>query len=308
MFKTINHTFYGDTTRWFVGTVVETVGDPLPIPIGRVRVKILGIHDNIDVADLPWASVLLPTTEGGVTAGFPPNLQEGAQVFGMFLDGVQSQIPLVLGTIPHMLADPSVEEGDGRYQAEELLFENPGVQGAKEPVAPPSESAEQTYTFFRSIGYSDAVAKGILGNLIVESGNFNPSIVSLENGGDLDGRSFGIAQWRGERITGPNGLKKFAEARGLHPGNLTTQLKFIQYELDTFPANGKAGLFKCDSPGAAAVHFMRKFERPAIFPGGGASSYPEPVWDPGGNYPAKRYGEDERIANAEAAQYNGANY
>lgn len=308
MFKSINNTFYGDTIRWFIGTVVDTVGDPLPIPVGRVRVKILGIHDNIDVSNLPWASVMLPTTEGGVSSGFPPGLQEGAQVFGIFLDGVQSQVPLVLGTIPHLLADPSVEEGDGRYSSQDLLFEDPGVQGTLDPVAAPSESAEQTYTFFRSIGYSDAAAKGILGNIIVESGNFSPRIVSLESGGDLDGRSFGICQWRGDRITGPNGLRAFASARGLHPGNLDTQLKFVQYELDLFPANGKAGLFKCTTPGQAAVHFMRKFERPAVLPGGGASSYPEPVWDPGGNYPAKRYGEDERISYAEGATYSGTYY
>lgn len=308
MFKSITNEYYGDQTRWFIGTVIDVVGDPLPIPIGRVRVRIVGVHENVEVSDLPWASVMLPTTEGGLGAGFPPALQEGAQVFGVFLDGVQSQVPLVLGTIPHLLADPSVEEGDGRYASEDLVFADPGVQGILDPVAAPSESAEQTYTFFRGIGYSDAAAKGILGNIIVEGANFNPRIVSLESGGDLDGNSFGICQWRGERITGPNGLKQFAATRGMHPGNLLTQLKFIQYELDTFPVNGKAGLFKCTTPGQAAVHFMRKFERPAIFPGGGASQYPEPVWDPAGNYPAKKYGEDERISYAEGAPYSGSYY
>ena len=307
-FKSIVNQFYGDTTRWFIGTVVDTVGDPLVTPIGRVRVKILGVHDNVDVSNLPWASVMLPSTEGGVTSGFPPALQEGAQVFGIFLDGVQSQTPLILGSIPHLLGDPSVEEGDGRYQSQDYLFEDPGQQGSLEPAAAPSESAETTYTFFRSIGYSDAAAKGILGNVIVESANFRPSIVSLSSGGDLDGRSFGICQWRGDRIVGPNGLKQFASSRGLHPGNLTTQLKFIQYELDTFPNNGKAGLFKCTTPGQGAVHFMRKFERPAVLPGGGASSYPDPVWVPGSSYPAKRYGEDERISYAEGATYSGTYY
>lgn len=75
-----------------------------------------------------------------------------------------------------------------------------------------------------------------------------------------------------------------------------------------FPANGKAGLFKCTTPGQAACHFMRKFERPAVLPGGGVSAYPDPVWDPSGNYPAKRYGEDERIAYAEGAAYSGTYY
>lgn len=166
-FKSITNDFYGDTTRWFIGTVVDVVGDPLPIPIGRVKVKIFGIHDSVDVADLPWASVVLPTTEGGVTSGFPPAMQIGAQVFGIFLDGPQSQLPLVLGSIPHILGDPSVEEGDGKYVSSDYLNNTPaggstfpGGGGTTEPLAAPSESAETSYTFFRSVGYSDAAAKG----------------------------------------------------------------------------------------------------------------------------------------------------
>ena len=314
MFKAISGNFYGDSNRWFIGTVVDTVGDPLPTPIGRVRVKILGIHDNVSVSDLPWASVMLPSTEGGVTSGFPPSIQEGAQVFGVFLDGAQSQVPLILGSIPHLLGDPSVQEGDGKYASSDYLFTDQGTQGGigigdpPEPVAAPSVSAEESYTFFRSVGHSDAAAKGILGNIIVESANFRPSIVSLASGGDLDGRSFGICQWRGDRILGPNGLKQFASSRSLNPGNLLTQLKFVQYELDTFPLNGKSGLLMVTTPSQGAVHFMRKFERPAVLPGGGASSLPEPVWDPSGVYPAKRYGEDERISYAEGASYSGTYY
>lgn len=303
MFKSINTTFYGDTTRWFIGTVVETVGDPLPIPTGRVRVKILGIHDNVDISNLPWASVMLPTTEGGISSGFPPGLQEGAQVFGIFLDGVQSQVPLVLGTIPHLLADPSIEEGDGRYSSQDLLFEDPGIQGSIEPIPAPSESAEQTYTFFRSIGYSDAAARGIIGNFIVESGNFAPDVLTFERRGD-NGTAYGLAQWRLDRVTGPYGLLTFSETRGLNPKNLTTQLKFAQYELDTRYGHVKAGLFKCTTPGQAAVHFMRKYEIPAFQ--GGVSSYPEPPWDPTGPYPRKRFDEDKRIAYAEGANFSGS--
>lgn len=311
MFKSINKYFYGDTTRWFIGTVIDNAGDPLITPLGRVKVRILGIHDNIDVGDLPWASVLLPTTEGGLVTGFPAALDQGAQVFGIFLDGVQSQQPLVLGTIPHTLNSTreAFATSQGTYQSETLLSNTPGVDPSTlEPLSAPSENAKITYNFFRSIGYSDAAARGILGNIIVESANFRPDIVQLSNGGDLDGRSFGICQWRGDRITGPNGLKQFAASKGLNPGNLTTQLQFIQYELDTFAYNGKAGLFSCSTPGQAAVHFMRKFERPADLPGGGNSSYPEPPWAGSGLYPLKKYGEDERIGYAEGASYSGTYY
>ncbi|MAE54657.1 MAG: phage tail protein, partial [Porticoccaceae bacterium] len=58
--------FYGDQTRWFVGTVVD-VNDPLKLD--RVRVRIHGVHSSntVDIPnqDLPWAQVNIPVTEDG---------------------------------------------------------------------------------------------------------------------------------------------------------------------------------------------------------------------------------------------------
>jgi len=91
--------FYGDQTRWFVGTVVD-INDPLEL--GRIKVRIYGIHgDDIVHNDLPWAQVIMPITQGG-TKGFGNNLgiQYGAEAFGVFLDGQSSQMPLVLGSMP----------------------------------------------------------------------------------------------------------------------------------------------------------------------------------------------------------------
>ncbi len=64
----ITEDFYGDKFRWFVG-VVKDVGDDR----SRVRVRIFGIHHTEDTTrvsdgDLPWATVLYPTT-GGQTSG-----------------------------------------------------------------------------------------------------------------------------------------------------------------------------------------------------------------------------------------------
>ena len=54
--------------KWFVG-VVEDRHDPQKL--GRLRVRALGIHTSdkskIATADLPWASVLLPTTSAGIS-------------------------------------------------------------------------------------------------------------------------------------------------------------------------------------------------------------------------------------------------
>lgn len=96
--------FYGDQTRWFTGRVVDLED---PKQLGRIRVRVYGIHteDTTMIADedLPWAQVVVPVTQGG-TGGFGNNLgiQINTLVFGMFLDGQNSQLPLVLGSLPKL--------------------------------------------------------------------------------------------------------------------------------------------------------------------------------------------------------------
>ena len=101
--------FHGDSLRWYMGDVVD-VSDPLQL--GRVRVRIFGIHEGVpEDYNLPWAQVCIPVTEGG-TAGSGSNLglQIGARVFGFFMDGKNSQSPLVLGSVPKY----ETESGGGR--------------------------------------------------------------------------------------------------------------------------------------------------------------------------------------------------
>lgn len=97
-----NNGFYGDTFRWWYGVVMDMAGDPLQL--GRVKVRIYGIHaDEISDNDLPWASVISPTTSGGVSGiGTNPQIQPNARVIGFFLDGPGSQLPVVWGTIPNV--------------------------------------------------------------------------------------------------------------------------------------------------------------------------------------------------------------
>jgi hypothetical protein len=101
--KTIPNDFYGDETRWFIG-VVEDNDDPEQL--GRVRVRCFGVHspylDDIAIEDLPWATVLVPATEGGIsgTGRSANGINKGAYVFGIFLDGKQSQNPIIFGSMP----------------------------------------------------------------------------------------------------------------------------------------------------------------------------------------------------------------
>jgi hypothetical protein len=94
--------YYGDAVRWFTGKIIN-INDPLQI--GRVQVRIDGIHgDNLEFIpdeDLPWAIVVSSSNNGGIAnIGNPLGIQTGAFVFGMFLDGQNSQIPMVIGSIP----------------------------------------------------------------------------------------------------------------------------------------------------------------------------------------------------------------
>lgn len=91
--------FYGDQSRWFLGRVVDIKNDPLKL--GRVKVNVYGVYDEIKDEDLPWAQIVVPVTTG-IHEGNGQNLGilVGTQVFGIFLDGHNSQLPMVIGTVP----------------------------------------------------------------------------------------------------------------------------------------------------------------------------------------------------------------
>jgi len=88
---------------WFTG-VVEDRQDPQYT--GRLRVRCIGFHTSdkakLPTADLPWASVILPTTSAGISGlgSSPSFMVEGTWVMGYFRDGENCQEPVILGTLP----------------------------------------------------------------------------------------------------------------------------------------------------------------------------------------------------------------
>ena len=109
--------FYGkDPMRWWIGQVTDPIKgdwedstersraqtDDLGYHL-RVRVRIVGYHDNADDLpdkDLPMAQVLLPSntaTTGG--RGQTLQYQGGEVVVGFFLDGDDAQQPIIFGTL-----------------------------------------------------------------------------------------------------------------------------------------------------------------------------------------------------------------
>lgn len=93
---------FGKETVLFVGKV-EDRSDPLQL--GRVRVRIHGLHTEdtslIPTESLPWAQILMPGNNAAVSGvgESPTGLMLGSLVMGFFADGNEQQIPIVMGSI-----------------------------------------------------------------------------------------------------------------------------------------------------------------------------------------------------------------
>ena len=113
---------------------VEDLIDPLKL--GRVKVRVLGFHDNRDngaykiaTKDLPWSQVVMPANSPSVNGkGSSVNLLIGTLVTGEFLDSTLQEF-IVMGTLPTKTegtadnnvrvqgaADPNAGEPAGGYQ------------------------------------------------------------------------------------------------------------------------------------------------------------------------------------------------
>ena len=239
--------YYGDEHRWFIGKVMS-IDDPQEL--GRVQVRIFGVHGenltDIKESDLPWAQVVIPVTEGSSSGiGANTGIKEQAQVYGIFLDGKDSQLPLVIGSVP------KVESTRQRRKAPQVLFGNTNV--------------EKAYNYFISAEGGEFTPQqtcGIIGNLLVESynqGDINPLALNSAEG------SFGIAQWNPAEAADQrlNKLQQFCRERGYDYKELYPQLEYIKYELHRYSYLGLAELREAKTPREASIVFEKKYERPA---------------------------------------------
>lgn len=83
--------------------VVEDINDPLQV--GRVRVRCFGLHSesltDMPTEDLPWFYVGTPTTSASISqVGQSVGLVEGSTVWGIFLDGYDTQEGVVISSFP----------------------------------------------------------------------------------------------------------------------------------------------------------------------------------------------------------------
>jgi|TARA_R110000822_G_scaffold47472_14_gene125893 hypothetical protein len=232
--RTLSKEYYGDSTRWFIGTVVNST-PPYGLE-GRVKVRISGVHSpntsDIPESDLPWASVVIPTTEAGVSGlGRTPKLTAGALVFGFFMDGVSSQIPIIIGSLPNDEYPTNVQlndkiENDQSSQVETLQSDE--ITNTSDKV---SRRRSEGMKFFIDNGYTINQAAGIVGNL----DHISRFVTS-------DG---GIANWNETRKSELiNFSNRFLRAGGNSQDlseRYIIQLRFVLYELrgSKVNANGK---------------------------------------------------------------------
>ena len=247
--KPILSEYYGDNTRWFVATVVDA--SPPYGYEGRVKIRVHGLHTDstrlIPQADLPWAQCMLPTTEGGVSGiGRMPQIQPNALVFGMFMDGMNSQTPIVFGTLPHVELPTSVQLG----QPEEDIGEDNKPENLWEKVIDvikPKDadiqndnsgninnlvrlSREKTAVkFFLNLGYTVKQSVGISAALSYSSGQRT----------GINKQSRGLANFSRERYAD---LQNFSN----NYQQYLTQLAFIAYELNGKKTGANIRLLQSD--------------------------------------------------------------
>lgn len=245
--------FYGDNIRWFVADVIDST-PPYGFE-GRVRIRIHGVHNpstrDVRQNELPWAQVVIPTTEGGVSGlGATPRLEAGALVFGMFMDGAESQVPLVLGSLPRIEYPTPIQKS---LAFEDLIervdpnvqFYNQVIVGIDEddsslenelrdePV--PGNVARYrrdiAVKFFLSNGYTIKQACAIVGCISRRTSTFDTTWSA--NGGN------GLMGWSGVRFTN---LKQFS----MEWWKFSVQLAFIMYELNTTHVDANIRILNSD--------------------------------------------------------------
>lgn len=282
--------FYGDNLRWFIG-ICECISDPLHL--GRVRVRIYGVHsenlDEVPESSLPWATVMVPTTEDGVSGlGRSPNLKPGAMVFGIFTDNDMSQQPMIIGSMPRIESLDNEQEVSKDNDAPEVSTKELPINNSNNSEIPNkgsiaytkglvgSGNVEKAFNFLISNGYRPITASAILGNFIVESGRGDNGIrPNAENKEDPINPelSYGIAQWN----PGPGALRKQEleawandrrlrwEARGpVDDEALLTQLQFFHWDFKT----QRPGFYhyhdviQSNNIAEATFIFMDNYERP----------------------------------------------
>lgn len=277
--------FYGDDTRWFVARVIDWEDQYQ----GRVKIRVLGLHsEDVPDEDLPWAKCMLPTTEGGTSGiGKIPQVLNNAFVFGMFLDGKLSQMPIVLGSMTQFEVPSSTQRAQvassGRRNAlgkefvvDGVILDPNLVEMYDDGKANLETRAIIAMQFLLDAGIANQeAAAGVVGNLIGESD-------LIPDGAPGDVGEEGIAQWNPD-VGRLQQLQEYTKVNFPSKSyqDFFVQLNFLVWEMKnnsahevwTFLSNKSIShQYKVDVPFAqqkdsnATLYFLRKYEVPFDIP------------------------------------------
>lgn len=255
-------TFYGDDARWFVATVVNA--QPPAGFEGRVRIRIYGTHNlytgDISESDLPWAQVLMPNTEGGISGfGRIPQLKAGSFVFGVFLDGKTSQLPLVMGSFPRIELPTEVQRKEGNSETS-YNYDQEKIQNVVTIKIDDDESRtgrsvarrrSQSLKFFIDNGYTPMQSAAITGSLEAAS-----DFITYEE--NVRTGNVGIGGWSLTRLNRLFDFGILFEPKS-NWKNYSTQLQFVIYELRTTENLANKKLLQANTIEEASASFIKYY-------------------------------------------------
>lgn len=256
----------------YVATAKNVIVDPIANPVERLIDNPGEFAKNIAMNPTNlWDDVFLPV---GMIHGATPKKVSGAigERVGHVSEHIKEKASNAFEDIGERFKreEPNMQEGV-LYNA----FED--IPVPEEPInaVEPREYSEgglngqpmegetgniqaDIYNRYRQNGLSDVEAAGMTGNIGAES-SFSTTVTS----GDGHG-SRGLVQFTGSRLTGEEGLLKFAERRGLDPWDWRTQVDFSVWELhNTESAALKEMRARPDATPAEMAKIIREhYERP----------------------------------------------
>ena len=105
--------------QFFIGTIIK---NGLDNRTNRVKVMIYGEHDELteeDQAQLPWSTVMLPTTNAGLPSiGESIGLKEGSTVFGLY---VNESDTIILGCMQTTTTKTTKTTAEGPQRATNVM-------------------------------------------------------------------------------------------------------------------------------------------------------------------------------------------
>ena len=258
----------------YVATAKNVIVDPIAEPVGRLVDNPGEFAKNIAMNPTNlWDDVFLPV---GMIHGVTPKKVSGAigERVGRVSEHIKEKASNAFEDIGERFKreEPNMQEGvlynafedipvpEEPINAVELREYSEGGLNGQPMEGETGNIQADIYNRYRQNGLSDVEAAGMTGNIGAES-SFSTTVTS----GDGHG-SRGLVQFTGSRLTGEEGLLKFAERRGLDPWDWRTQVDFSVWELhNTESAALKEMRARPDATPAEMAKIIREhYERPDL--------------------------------------------